>query len=350
MIIDKDNIKILLIILVLGLGIGYAYINSDLNINGTAQVNSANWDVHWANIQVTNGSVSASSPTISNQTTVNYSVVLNTPGDYYEFTVDAVNGGSIDAMIDTIDSKLNGATITTLPDYLSYIITYSDGVELEPNHILRVNSTETYKIKVMYRDDIELNQIPASNQALNLQFTVTYRQATDDAIEVDHRITTYTTTTPSYNDLVYIGQAIPSSITQYSTAAAAMASYSNNPFYLKHIVQTGVVKETYIEYVVSQEIASANPGMTVGTYVFRGAGATYNSSTSTYNQDSPYYENNKKTMLKAFGTSNCTVDSTHITCSTATQYAGTNLTGTLVVGSGTMCFVDSSGSSRCVQY
>ena len=188
MIIDKDNIKILLIILVLGLGIGYAYINSDLNINGTAQVNSANWDVHWSNIAVTNGSVSASSPTISNQTTVNYSVVLNLPGDYYEFTVDAVNGGSIDAMIDTIDSKLNGATITTLPDYLKYTVTYSDGVALEPNHQLLHNTTETYKVRIEYRTDIELNQIPATNQTLSLQFTVTYRQATDEAVAVPHPI------------------------------------------------------------------------------------------------------------------------------------------------------------------
>ena len=186
MVIDKDNIKILLVLLIVGLGLGYAYINSDLNINGTAQVNSANWDVHWANVQVSTGSVSASSPTISNQTTVNYSVVLNLPGDYYEFTVDAVNGGSIDAMIDTIDSKLNGATITNLPDYLKYTVTYSDGVPLEQNHQLLHNTTETYKVRIEYRTDIELNQLPGTNQTLSLQFTVTYRQATDDAVAVDH--------------------------------------------------------------------------------------------------------------------------------------------------------------------
>ena len=182
MIIDKDNIKILLIILILGLGIGYSYINSDLNINGTAQVNSANWDVHWANIQVTNGSVSASSPTISNQTTVNYSVVLNTPGDYYEFTVDAVNGGSIDAMIDTIDSKLNGATITELPDYLRYMVTYEDGVPLEANHQLLHNTAETYKVRIEYKTNISVNQLPTTDQTLSLQFTVTYRQANENAI------------------------------------------------------------------------------------------------------------------------------------------------------------------------
>ena len=188
MIIDKDNIKIVLILLVVCLSLGYAYINSDLNINGTAQVKHANWDIHWANIQVTNGSVSASTPTISNQTTVNYSVVLNLPGDYYEFTVDAVNGGNIDAMIDTIDSKLNGATITALPDYLNYTVSYYDGIPLQANQLLAANTTEKYKVRIEYRTDIELNQIPATNQDLTLQFTVTYRQATDDAIAVPHPV------------------------------------------------------------------------------------------------------------------------------------------------------------------
>ena len=185
--IDKDNIKIILILLVVCLGIGYSYLNTELNINGTANINSANWSVYWNNVQVTEGSVSAPTPTIdSTKTTVSYSIILNTPGDYYEFTVDAVNGGTIDAMIDTIDSKLNGATITTLPDYLKYTVTYSDGVALEPNHQLLHNTTEKYKVRIEYRTDIELNQLPATNQTLSLQFTVTYRQATDDAVAVDH--------------------------------------------------------------------------------------------------------------------------------------------------------------------
>ena len=185
--IDKDNIKIILILLVVCLGIGYSYLNTELNINGTANINSANWNVYWNNVQVTEGSVSAPTPTIdSTKTTVSYSIILNTPGDYYEFTVDAVNGGTIDAMIDTIDSKLNGATITTLPDYLKYTVTYSDGVALEPNHQLLHNTTEKYKVRIEYRTDIELNQLPATNQTLSLQFTVTYRQATDDAVAVDH--------------------------------------------------------------------------------------------------------------------------------------------------------------------
>ena len=180
----KNNIQLVLLLLVIVLGIGYAYINSDLNINGTAKIKNANWDVHWANVQVSSGSVTGENvvtePTIdSAETTVEYSVVLPTPGTYYEFTVDAVNGGSIDAMIDTIDSKLNGATITTLPAYLEYTVTYGNGIALQPNHELKANTTETYKVKIKYRDDIELTQIPASDQTLSLEFTVKYRQATE---------------------------------------------------------------------------------------------------------------------------------------------------------------------------
>ncbi|MBR2678974.1 MAG: hypothetical protein IKE63_06110, partial [Bacilli bacterium] len=182
----KQSVVSIIVNLILILGIGYALIQSNLNINGTANMGAPTWNIHWANVQVKEGSVSASTPTINSaQTTVTYSVVLNVPGDYYEFTVDAVNSGTIDGMIESITSKLNGATITNLPDYLEYSVSYSDGVPLAINQLLAANSTETYKVRIKYRDDIELNQIPATNQSLPFQFTVKYRQA-DDAIEVNH--------------------------------------------------------------------------------------------------------------------------------------------------------------------
>ena len=115
----QQSMKNAIILLILILGIGYALIQSNLNINGTANMGAPTWNIHWANVQVKEGSVSASTPTINSaQTTVTYSVVLNIPGDYYEFTVDAVNSGTIDGMIESITSKLNGATITNLPNYI----------------------------------------------------------------------------------------------------------------------------------------------------------------------------------------------------------------------------------------
>ena len=357
MIIDKDNIKLILIILVVSLGMGYAYINSDLNINGTAKIKNANWDVHWANVQVKNGSVTGTNvvtaPTISNSTTVNFSVVLPTPGDYYEFTVDAVNAGVIDAMIDTMDYKLNGTTITTLPDYLSYEVTYSDGVELEQNHLLAANTTETYKVKVKYRDDITLSQIPASDQTLSLSFTTTYRQATSSATEVDHGTTVYTVSSTSS----YIGQAIPNDITQYSSASEAMAAFSNRPFYLKHLIRNNVIAESYVEFVVTSAMASANTGMTAGTYALRGFD-TYDEVNDTCEAEyydsandiclSPYYESNKQTLLSAFGSSNCNDNSTYIYCSVSGLYALAYSIGSVdAYGGYWNCYVNYVGASGC---
>ena len=185
--IDKDNIKIILILLVVCLGIGYSYLNTELNINGTANINSANRSVYWNNVQVESGSVTASTPTIdSDKTTVSYTVTLEKPGDYYEFTVDAVNAGTIDAMIETIDSKLNGVTMEEVPAYLDYGISYADDTPLEENQELLHDSTETYKVHIGYADYIEANELPTTNQSLSLEFTVTYKQANEDAVAVDH--------------------------------------------------------------------------------------------------------------------------------------------------------------------
>ena len=52
-------IYILLFIVLASTGIGYSYIKSNLNINGTANVTAARWDVHFTNLNVTTGSVTA---------------------------------------------------------------------------------------------------------------------------------------------------------------------------------------------------------------------------------------------------------------------------------------------------
>lgn len=105
----KELIILGVIVLFLLFGIGYAYLSCNLTINGTSSINNATWDIHFENISVTSGSVSANTPVIdTNKTTVTYDVTLTNPGDFYEFTVDVVNEGSIDGMIDSISSKLNG--------------------------------------------------------------------------------------------------------------------------------------------------------------------------------------------------------------------------------------------------
>ena len=188
----KKRTKYLLLLLILFVSVGYAILQSNLSIIGTTAIQDSKWDIHWNNVVITEDSVSTSNAdkaTIDNtKTTVNYNITLNNPGDFYEFTVDAVNAGTIDGMIDVISSKLNNVEIITLPAYLNYSITYSDGVPLQKNQELKANSSETYKVRIEYKRDIEASQLPETTQTLNLSFSVTYKQATDDAVSVPHPV------------------------------------------------------------------------------------------------------------------------------------------------------------------
>ena len=174
----------ILIIMILVVSIGYAILSSNLNIVGSSQINAPTWDIHWENVVVKQGSVSAATPTIdTTKMTVNYSVTLTIPGDYYEFTVDAVNAGSIDGMISVVSNKLNNVEITTLPNYLEYKVSYEDGIDIAPNHLLASSTSEKYKVHVGYKKDISVSDIPATPQTLNLSFSVTYVQSDSNAVK-----------------------------------------------------------------------------------------------------------------------------------------------------------------------
>ena len=180
----KNNTIILFVILLLSISIGYALINTNLKINGTANVTKQTWDIHFENIQVTEGSVTTQNPATINPeypTTVTYNIHLENPGDFYEFEVDAVNNGSIDAMITNITSTDNGQSIS-LPSYMEYKVTYSSGTNLDINHILEANTTETYKVGIYFKQDIQASDLANSDPLdLRLKFEVTYGQATDEA-------------------------------------------------------------------------------------------------------------------------------------------------------------------------
>ena len=362
---------LLVIVLLLLVSVGYAVLSTNLNIVGSSQISAPTWDIHWENVSVKSGSVTASTPTIdTNKTTVNYSVTLSIPGDYYEFTVDAVNAGTIDGMVSVVSNKLNGTEITTLPNYLEYKVTYEDGVDIAPNHLLAANSSEKYKVHVGYKKDISATDIPSTAQTLNLTFSVTYIQSDSNAVDKPEPYVytvnkvDYNVTNPKYN-AVWLNQAFPTSITKYNTpsealTAIASASSKDLPFYFKHKLENGIVTESYVEFVVTEEMAQANTGMVAGTYTLRGE-KTYDLDTNTYLVDesyiSPYYETNKEAIKTAFGyatnPSRCgesgTGRSSDFSCSVSgldaysSAYGGVYACGT---GS-SICYVYTYGYSSC---
>ena len=90
----------LVLVCVFTLTVAYSALNAVLTISGSAQVSSADWDIHLANPKVKNGSATTNLPIIKTNSTLEFETTLDMPGDYYEFTVDVVNAGSIDAMIE----------------------------------------------------------------------------------------------------------------------------------------------------------------------------------------------------------------------------------------------------------
>ena len=67
-----------LFLLFISFGVGYAYLTTSLSIDGTSNVSSARWNIHFANIDINEDSVTPTTgATITNPTTINFSLVFS---------------------------------------------------------------------------------------------------------------------------------------------------------------------------------------------------------------------------------------------------------------------------------
>lgn len=172
----KKNIYFAIVLfLLMIIGVGYSYLNSTLSIEGIANVSKGTWDIHLDNISIVDGSITAQQEaTIApDSTAVSFSIDLSDRGDFYEFNVDVVNNGSMDAMLSEI-------TTSGLSDeqsaYIDYLVTYADGNEIKINDVLPRRTTDTIKVKVQYKEDISSTVLPSEDQNLTLQLQMTYVQ------------------------------------------------------------------------------------------------------------------------------------------------------------------------------
>ena len=193
----SKKIMAVAIALLLLISIGYAAISTTLTINGTANIAATSWNVHFNNVNVTTGSVTGTNvttaPAVPNgsttTTSLTYNVTLEKPGDFYEFTVDVVNGGTIDAKIAengiTKTMTIGGNALTTdQAKLVNYTVAYSDGTAIADGDTLGKSGTanngdtRTLRVRVEYKTDIsnaELNAVD-SDMALTLTFGLNYVQ------------------------------------------------------------------------------------------------------------------------------------------------------------------------------
>ena len=183
----KRTIYTVLFVVVAIMVVGFAILSSTLNIFGGLAVIPGNisWGVKFNNIQVNNESTAGVSvaPTLgSNNTSVNFAITLDQPGKFYEFTVDAVNTGSIDAMIDSLHYNIYDEEDNEIhPQYLYYTVDYANDISLSTGHLLRAGETATYKVRIEFSDDIDMDELPSEEKQLRFEFGVTYIQADDTA-------------------------------------------------------------------------------------------------------------------------------------------------------------------------
>ena len=187
----KKTIKLTILSLILLLGIGFAALAANLKIDGTLNVSRTSWDVHFENVSITEGSVTANPAPVSDDTTtteMSYTINFTKPGDFFEFTVDIVNAGTIDAMVEDVSNKVyssNGTTEITLPGYLTSTVTYYESDEIiEPNHLIAKNTSEKIVVRIEFRQDINASDLPSSGDTtVVFKFKGDYKQADSNAVK-----------------------------------------------------------------------------------------------------------------------------------------------------------------------
>ena len=173
---NKNNCIVFIMLLLLCIGIGYAVLNSTLIITGKSSISKNIWDVHFENVHITTGSVEAIKvPTIENSTSADFEVNLNLPGDFYEFYVDVRNSGTIDAMIDSV-VKTPDLT-EEQKKYINYIVSYQNGEEITAKQLVSSNEFLRLKVRVEYKKDLTVNDLPSETEILILGLDFNFIQA-----------------------------------------------------------------------------------------------------------------------------------------------------------------------------
>ena len=186
---NKKTKIMILALLIAFIGIGYAFLSANLSITGTTNIGAVNWNVEFQNPAASEGSVTPSSDLNIDGDTLSYTIPLDQPGDFYEFTVDVANTGTIDAMISDFVSSYkidNGEetviTSESLPEYLEYSVKYSNDTEIVKNHELKAQTSEKIKVRVALKANIDEQTFQSIiGKTIELNVKLDYAQADENA-------------------------------------------------------------------------------------------------------------------------------------------------------------------------
>ncbi len=254
----KEHKYLLLIVTLLAIGVGYAFLRTELNINGTAIIKDAKWNIHFENYQMTSNSTITpnSEPVITGDTTteISYNITFEEPGDVYEFTVDIKNGGTLTAEVSSLETSImiDDNELSTIPNYLNYSVTYSNGDEYVTPHNLSSGDKETVLVRVEFKRDITADDLlEIAGKALRFGLRTFAVQGDDSQSLPEDGVYVYTVT-PNlrYN----IGEEMPSGAVLYSNYQDL-----NRTSFLRHKVVDGIIVKTDVGFIYNGNVYFVPP-------------------------------------------------------------------------------------------
>ncbi len=118
------------------------------------------WNIDFSNLQVTKGSQEGEISLKDNN--VSLQVELAKENEFYEFTLDVANKGTLDAKVSDINLDVKNDQ-----NILNYSLTYLDDKHIEKEDLLKSGETKTIKVRIYY--PIQKEKIyDALNLELNL--------------------------------------------------------------------------------------------------------------------------------------------------------------------------------------
>ena len=310
---DRKTLYIILsivLISIFSLTIVYAALSVTLNITGSTEVTASNWNIHLENPEVKSGSVNSNVPTISGNN-LSFSVNLATPGDYYEFTVDVVNGGSIDAMIDSV---VKTPELTSeQAKYIKYEITYENGESINTNQTIKSGTSTPIKVRVEYRKDISASDLPSTATELSLKLTLIYVQSDGTGSEITNNGAVESLVTVVSGDGTQVGNEVciknecfyvisstDSTVTMLSKYNLYVGGEYNSGWTAYGDEATGIQDSTMLGYVSGQTIRKGTTKFSNTNY-WSSTVSSY--PTYVYDSNSTLYSyvENYKTYLSTLG-------------------------------------------------
>ena len=169
---------IAILIAIVGMSVSFASFSTKLDINGYAEMGTANWKIYFDNLsqaKITGTSEELLHPEIQGESTSisSFKVKFNSPMDAVSYTFDIVNDGGFDAKLTTLNipkpvCRGNGESKDTdeqlVCNNLEYTLTKLDGTTLGLGDVIEKGERLTVQLTLFYKgNELPYEKVEISN-------------------------------------------------------------------------------------------------------------------------------------------------------------------------------------------